>query len=322
MYLKSDIEKWFERFDSEKKPYIFDVSIDRLTLLGYWNYNGAENFARLLGKINHDIRITKGNGTRIPAGFIFYDKCYFEIIDNLKYKDARPFRLDFNPNKLNEKEVQFLKKKILPLLSGVSASRIDLAFDIELNLEEYQFIEDNNPKKRMYIRGRGLELQTLNIGSEESDYRVTIYNKLLERKAKMNNNPLEVSREERVLLETKKSWWRVEFKLKGQAATVEKNFNAFSENNVFRGLKIYKANYKAADDIRTRAMMFYLINHENEWGNLTWESKKKYKEYFEALSEYDLVDYLKDCYLSKRDKLEAQYMDYILSDSSKNRQAR
>lgn len=319
VYLKSEIEKWLERFDNDKKPNVFNISIDRLTLLGYWNYKGAENFARLLGKINHDIRITKGNGTRTPAGFIFYDKCYFEIIDNLKYKDARSFRLDFNPNKLNAKEVKFLKTKILPLLSGVSASRIDLAFDIELNLEEYQFIEDNNPKKRMYIRSRSLGLQTLNIGSEESDYRVAIYNKLLERKAKMNNSPFEVSREERAYLETKQNWWRVEFKLKGRMATVEKNFNTFSENNVFRGLKIYKPNYKAADDIRTRAMMYYLINHENEWGNLSWESKKKYKECFEAFSEYDLVDYLKDRYILKRDKLEAQYMDYIISDSSKIR---
>lgn len=105
----------------------------------------------------------------------------------------------------------------------------------------------------------------------------------------------------------------MEFKLEGQAALVETNLNAFSEYNVFRGLKIYKPNYKAVDDIRTRAMMFYLINHENEWGNLTWESKKKYKECFEAFSEYDLVDYLKDRYLLKREKLEAQYMDYILS---------
>lgn len=64
---------------------------------------------------------------------------------------------------------------------------------------------------------------------------------------------------------------------------------------------------------------FYLINHENEWGNLTWASKKKYKECFEVFSEYDLVDYLKDRYLLKREKLEAQYMDYILSDSSKIR---
>ncbi|OMD88142.1 hypothetical protein BSK49_15905 [Paenibacillus odorifer] len=317
--MKSEIEKWLERFDNDKKPNVFEISIDRLTLLGNWTYKGPDKFQKLLDNYKYDIRITKGNKTRTPSGFIFYDKCFFEIIDKLKFKDARSFRLDFNPNKLTAKEIQFLKRKILPLLSDVSATRIDLAFDIELNLEEYQFIEDNHPRKRMYIRGRGLELQTLNIGSQESDYRVTIYNKLLERKAKLSMNPEEVSREEENLLETKKNWWRVEFKLEGQAALVETNLNAFSEYNVFRGLKIYKPNYKAVDDIRTRAMMFYLINHENEWGNLTWESKKKYKECFEAFSEYDLVDYLKDRYLLKREKLEAQYMDYILSDSSKIR---
>ncbi|SDW99591.1 hypothetical protein SAMN05518855_1007217 [Paenibacillus sp. CF384] len=167
-----------------------------------------------------------------------------------------------------------------------------------------------------------MELQTLNIGSDESEYKVTIYNKLLERKAKLIKNPLDVSTEEKDYLETKKHWWRIEFKLKGQAASVDRSFNAFSENNVFRGLKVYKPDYKAADDMRTRAMVYYLLNHEDEWGNLSWESKKKYKEYIEAFSDYDLVDYLKDCYLRQCDMLKGQYIDYVLSDSSKNRKAR
>ncbi|KAA9014569.1 hypothetical protein [Niallia endozanthoxylica] len=87
----------------------------------------------------------------------------------MKYKNVRDFKIEFNPKRLNSNEEDYIKEKVLPLLRHVGFTRIDFAFDIEENLSDYIYYEGNSPKKVGKFIGKNGKLETMYIGSKESN---------------------------------------------------------------------------------------------------------------------------------------------------------
>src|SRR5690606_10410983 len=86
--------------------------------------------------------------------------------------------------------------KILPLLRNVGFTRLDFAFDVEADLADYIYFDGNSPKKVGKYIGKNGKLETMYIGSKESEWHVCIYDK---KKEKMK----ELSKEERALAKGK-----------------------------------------------------------------------------------------------------------------------
>lgn len=85
-----------------------------------------------------------------------------------------------------------MKENILPLLKNVGFTRLDFAFDVEADLADYIYFDGNSPKKIGKYIGKNGKLETMYIGSKESEWHVCIYDK---KKEKMK----ELLKEERAL---------------------------------------------------------------------------------------------------------------------------
>ena len=59
--------------------------------------------------------------------------------------NARPFRIEFNPNKLRQIDINILDT-IIPYLEDIAISRVDLAFDIfEVDCFEFIIVKKGRP---------------------------------------------------------------------------------------------------------------------------------------------------------------------------------
>ena len=84
-------------------------------------------------------------------------------------KEARTFSLSFNPNNVPEEFLPYYQAHIMPCLSDVGFSRLDLAIDTTEDLGTYH-MDTVNPTGTVEYRGRGRNLKhyTLALGREQT----------------------------------------------------------------------------------------------------------------------------------------------------------
>lgn len=273
----------------------------------------------------YDLLMTKVNGK-------IFDDVYFEF-DSLKasQRNIRNFRMDFNPNSLKTYEIEWLKEKLIPLLSNTGFSRIDVAFDTVISLNELLYIE-RVPKKRNLHIGKDGVLETLYLGVRGSNVVIRIYDKLKETldaiaknerrifaitndKGYMQNDLLQ-EQEEKCLCENEKlkksiaerdTWWRLEFELRREALRLDVD--------LFSGLSMLKPkiNKENVPKVQDRAMLSYLIENPEEWDELSRPTKAKYKQMLNAISEEEnnFVYLFKEVYDKKKNDLLQQVADWL-----------
>lgn len=304
------VEKWLESDLFSGVGDVFNVSIDRLTIVGDFSKTGSSGFQALLNCYKNDIYIKFGNGTSEPSGFIFNSesgsKAYFEI-KNKKYISTIPeFRLDFNPNKLEVEEINFIKNEIMPLLVCPSFSRIDFAFDIAADLSTF-FFENPFKKKNLYLESGKLE--TLNLGSINSSFHITIYNKKKEIEAKHKKD---IPKNDLKAYSSNLNWWRVELKVKSDKAKIKGDFSPFDEDELFKkGFKIHKPGWSFIKDVETRLIVKSLIDLPDSLNEMSPYSRRKYKKILSEIKDYDYTDFLKVAYQNKKEIIVKECLSYF-----------
>ncbi len=194
-------------------------------------------------------------------------------------------RVEFNTNKLTHEEMLWLKQNIIDYMEDDGFTRLDLAFDFEIDLSDYYAMTDKAVKKTVFY-GRNGKPETKYFGVRDSDRFIRIYNKKQERK---DNADVEVMSEH---------LWRVEIELKRDMVDYW--------NDCFNDLHILKPDWTAPEKVKEQAMIYMLLHEEDAWGKLERHAKYKYKNLIKEISPVDLTDLMKSTLKANEKQLQKQ----------------
>lgn len=258
------------------------MSCDKLVVIGR-EMMMLENF------LNKSLVVKKHGIARLPY------RHFFELIDGSflqvgerKSGHSASVRYEFNPNKCVPEVVW----GILRCIKFERYSRIDIAIDYYgIDLGGAMWIQHFERTKGInyYVDGGG-RLETLYIGSRESNLMHRIYDKARERKKAGE--------------EVEGFWWRVEAECKfDKEQAIHPWYNPFERiecllENDFGGLAM-----------KDRAMVEYLQRHPNEWSKLDSRNKRKYRDMIAGESS-KLNPSPSDVYKKENDKLYQQLVAY------------
>jgi hypothetical protein len=262
-------------------PKIF---FDAMTIVGNLNKDTAKQLSKFMS-IEPQIRLWDILQTKFKAKAL-EEKIYIEY-DKVKADswDRRNMRVEFNPNKLSNDEMFWLKQNVVNYMEDIGFTRLDLAFDFESDLNDYYALSDKAVKKTIFY-GRNGKPETKYFGVRDSDRFIRIYNKKQERK---DNADIEINSEH---------LWRVEIELK-------RNMVDYWDD-CFNDLHILKPNLKVIENMQERAMLYLLIHEEDEWGNLERRTKNKYRKILKDTSQIDLTDLMKNTLRENKKQLQKQ----------------
>ena len=260
------------------------LSFDAMTIVGNLNKNNAQKLSEFMS-VESQIRLWDMLQTKFKAKAL-QEKVYIEY-DKVKADtwDRRNMRVEFNPNKLTHEEMLWLKQNIIDYMEDDGFTRLDLAFDFEDDLSNYCAMTDKSVKKTVFY-GRNGKPETKYFGVRDSDRLIRIYNKKQERK---DNVDVEVISEH---------LWRVEIELKRDMVNYW--------NNCFDDLHILQPDWKTIERSSDRAMVFMLLNDEEEWGKLERRTKNKYKKIIKEISPIDLTELMKSTLRENEKQLQKQ----------------
>lgn len=268
-----------------------ELSFDAMTIVGNLNKNNAERLSKFMS-IEPQIRMWDILQTKFKAKAL-QEKVYIEY-DKVKADswDRRNMRVEFNPNKLSQNEMIWLKRNIINLMEDDGFTRLDLAFDFEDDLSDYYVISDKALKKTVFYGIDG-KPETKYFGVRDSERFIRIYNKKKERKDKAD---IEIDSEH---------LWRVEIELKRSMVDYW--------NDCFNDLHILKPDWTVPEKLKDQAMIYLLIHEEGTWGKLERHAKYKYKKLIKEISPVDLTDLMKST-LKENEKLLQKQIDFWQHD--------
>ncbi|CAC8536409.1 TPA: replication initiation factor domain-containing protein [Staphylococcus aureus] len=260
------------------------LSFDAMTIVGNLNKSNAHKLSEFMS-IEPQIRLWDILQTKFKAKAL-QEKVYIEY-DKVKADtwDRRNMRVEFNPNKLTHEEMLWLKQNIIDYMEDDGFTRLDLAFDFEDDLSDYYAMTDKAVKKTIFY-GRNGKPETKYFGVRDSDRFIRIYNKKQERK---DNADIEIVSE---------YLWRVEIELKRDMVDYW--------NDCFNDLHILKPDWKSIERTSDRAIVFMLLNDEEEWGKLHRNSRTKYKKLIKEISPIDLTNLMKSTLKENEKQLQKQ----------------
>lgn len=183
-------------------PGIHKVSWDSMTIVGNLDPNRAQSLITAFCN-EPNVRFRPERSSRAFTADIM-DAVYCSFNLDGPNKDIRNFRLDFNPNNAPEEFLFFYTSVILPCLTDIGFSRLDLAIDTTENLASY-YMDTRNPTKKNPRISPGGKLETIYFGVPKGKNYIRIYdkkNQLKEKKAQEIELP---------------ELWRIEFQLRGKA---------------------------------------------------------------------------------------------------------
>ena len=260
------------------------LSFDAMTIVGNLNKNNAHKLSEFMS-VEPQIRLWDILQTKFKAKAL-QEKVYIEY-DKVKADtwDRRNMRVEFNPNKLTHEEMLWLKQNIIDYMEDDGFTRLDLAFDFEIDLSDYYAMTDKAVKKTVFY-GRNGKPETKYFGVRDSDRFIRIYNKKQERK---DNADVEVMSEH---------LWRVEIELKRDMVDYW--------NDCFNDLHILKPDWTAPEKVKEQAMIYMLLHEEDAWGKLERHAKYKYKNLIKEISPVDLTDLMKSTLKANEKQLQKQ----------------
>ena len=272
------------------------LSFDAMTIIGNLNKDNAEKLSKFMS-IEPQIRLWDILQTKFKAKAL-QEKVYIEY-DKVKADswDRRNMRVEFNPNKLTVDEMLWLKQNIISYMEDIGFTRLDLAFDFEVDLSEYYAMTDKAVKKTIFY-GRDGKPETKYFGVRDSDRFIRIYNKKQERK---DNADIEINSE---------NLWRIEIELKRNMVDIW--------NNCFEDLHVLQPEWETVEKIKDKAMIYLLIHEEDAWGQLERHAKYKYKKMIKDISQIDLVHLMKSTLKENEKQLQGQINFWQSTSTVKN----
>lgn len=211
-------------------------------------------------------------------------------------RKARPFRLEFNPNKLRLVDSEIIDT-IIPFLEDISISRADLAFDLfEVDCSEFVLEKKGRPTATKEFRSSTGTLETKYLGAPRSEKQVRLYNK---KKEQLQNG----TDKDKDFASQFKHWWRLEFQLRSRS--IDEIFEVI-DTIIFKPF-----NLKGLS-IETQIYLTALIHDKNIWKKLHRNTRARYKKILEThqTSDTDYLGLLKDLLKHERPRLENQLAYY------------
>lgn len=210
--------------------------------------------------------------------------------------NARPFRIEFNPNKLRQIDINILDT-IIPYLEDIAISRVDLAFDIfDVDCSEFILEKKGRPTATKEWRDQNGKLETKYLGASRSEKQIRLYNKKVEQ---LENG----SEEDKKFAQQFQHWWRLEFQLRSRS--VEEIFEVI-DSIIFKPFVF--------DDlpVETQIYLVAYTRNKNVWQKLHRNTRTKYKKILETYktSDIDYLKLLKDLLKHERPRLEKQLAYY------------
>ena len=210
--------------------------------------------------------------------------------------NARPFRIEFNPNKLRQIDINILDT-IIPYLEDIAISRVDLAFDIfEVDCSEFILEKKGRPTATKEWRDQNGKLETKYLGASRSEKQIRLYNKKVEQLENGSENDKEFARKFT-------HWWRLEFQLRSRS--VEEIFEIIN-SIVFKPFTFDEL------PVETQIYLVAYTRDKNILKKLHRNTRTKYKKILEnhQTSEIDYLQLLKNLLHKERPKLEKQLAFY------------
>lgn len=278
-------------------------SIDRITIVGklrnyVWLRDGLEPVSLDFDMV-WMIFEEQGIAEKVGEGWILKDK-YGENIayaEKLKF-DKTKGRIDFNPNTIKPFLHGSLKNFIHDIFDEPHFSRADVACDMidvpDDFIRQYRIVE---PVSFKPIYGTSGELETAYWGSRSSERQVRLYNKKLEQTKKKKVVPKEVE-----------TWWRLEVQLRRSKASewnavVSESLDNFSSQNYL------PSNMKVTD----KAMIIALMTEHGLWGELSRNTKYKYRKILKEIAENDeLTQHLKSSFSESARELKNELDSWLI----------
>ena len=121
-----------------------------MTIVGNLNKNNAQKLSEFMS-VESQIRLWDMLQTKFKAKalqekvYIKYDKVKADVWDR------RNMRVEFNPNKLTNEEILWLKQNIIDYMEYDGFTRLDLAFDFEDDLSNYCAMTYKSVKKTIFM---------------------------------------------------------------------------------------------------------------------------------------------------------------------------
>lgn len=284
------------RIDLATKYGYIHTKIDRITITGRPTEKLIDSFGNSVQLYDNtgllsEISITRDGEFSSYVGQLFPEKnqnCFvsYEPVKSLKMGDIRPFRMDFNPNKLTINNLGIALRKIIPYLKDIAITRIDFAFDFERDLSN--IFVDWFASKREFFDKTGA-LKTRYYGNEASDYQIVFYDKKQERLNKSTDE------NEKELFSSFDTLWRIEFRLHNNnfiKNQIKRNFSVLEKQ------RITTRNYDLLDTLELSAQEKIFIRASDDYPELFKQlgnsTKSKYRKLREQISEIDLTDIFRD----------------------------
>ncbi|MBF0786690.1 replication initiation protein [Streptococcus sp. 19428wC2_LYSM12] len=210
--------------------------------------------------------------------------------------NARPFRLEFNPNKLRSVDTEIIDT-IIPYLEDISISRVDLAFDLfEVDCSEFILEKKGRPTATKEFRSDTGKLETKYLGASHSEKQIRLYNK---KKEQLENG----TEKEKESASQFQHWWRLEFQLRSRS--VEEIFEVIN-TVIFKPFKFEGLS------VEGQLYLLALTRDKAVWNRVSKNTRTKYKKILETYqtSDVDYLGLLKDLLKHERPRLEKQLAYY------------
>lgn len=250
---------------------ILGVYFDKITLVGNL-YKEAES------TLQHLLNTVESKVMGVPTmsavkGKIYGDWVYFEY-DEIMGKAFKKgnFRMEYNPRKMPLELQQQMVSAFKPMLHDIHFTRLDLAFDCDIELGKYKH-EHKNPMKRAEYFGADGELESIYYGSRTSNIYSRTYNK---KRQLLDVEGVEIP--EPVL-------WRYEVEMKNRKfidAMINCDFPVFD--------RVRFIDYDTSELAgRERLMVQAIIDHPVLINELGKEAKAKYRKMIRGLGGDDVT---------------------------------
>ena len=249
------------------------ASIDNLTIVGQLH---DINTYGLQTCINHEHTRVEGSLLAGKAKGTFFHGgsggFYFEF-DSIRGKalNRRNFRLEYNPNNVSYEQKEFIKINLINKLDDISFSRCDLALDINIDLSSYKIETPKAVKENLWLSPSG-KLETLYKGSPNSQHRIRMYDKKLERKEKAD-----------VIVVGE--MWRVEHQIRGKKveSLLLSDFDAFKDMRIIAyDLEGIEGTWK-----EEKLLKYFLLT--NDFSGMSPATITRYKNKIKNISGHDVV---------------------------------
>lgn len=270
-------------------PKEISVGFDRITVVGNF-IESREKYVKKHVETNLRINLRDTGFDKFKAHALD-NKVYIEYDRRLaKQLNRSEVRVEFNPSKLTEEEKEFVQFVFLDNMRGKEFSRIDLAFDLPIDLNDWYIMSDKALKKTVFY-GRDDKPETKYFGVRDSERYIRIYNK-----------KLQLSEVDKKEIEDE-HLWRIEFELKRSMTA--------KWDKCFDDLHVLQPDWKSIKNFSERAKIYYLINEQSAWSEIHKNSKVKYRKRIKEISDINLSDILRETLTNNHEKLRAELENYI-----------